>query len=102
MSISGYAGPVPVPLAEYESVVRSQTRRTRVNRETLSRAFHDLSLTPEMIDKLGPALVSRSSMFLYGPSGTGKSSLAERLLRVYDDVVAVPWAVEVEGNIFSV
>jgi MoxR-like ATPase len=102
MGISGYAGPVPVPLAEYESVVRSQTRRTRVNRETLSRAFHDLSLSPDLIGQLGPALVSRSSMFLYGPSGTGKSSLAERLLRVFDDVIAVPWAVEVDGTIITV
>jgi hypothetical protein len=102
MSISGYAGPVPVPLAQYESAVRAQTGRARVNREILSRAFHDLSLSPDLIGKLGPALVSRSSMFLYGPSGTGKSSLAERLLRVFDDVIAVPWAVEVEGNIISV
>jgi len=101
-SVSGYAGPVPVPLAQYELAVRAQTGRARVNRETLSRAFHDLSLTPELIGRLGPALVSRSSMFLYGPSGTGKSSLAERLLRVFDDVIAIPWAVEVEGNIITV
>jgi hypothetical protein len=102
MSISAYAGPVPVPLAQYEAAVRAQTGRTRVNRETLSRAFHDLSVPPDLIARLGPALVSRSSMFLYGPSGTGKSSLAERLLRVFDDIIAVPWAVEVEGNIISV
>jgi hypothetical protein len=102
MSISAYAGPVPVPLAQYESAVRSQIGRTRVNREILARAFHDLSISPDLIGKLGPALVSRSSMFLYGPSGTGKSSLAERLLRVFDDTIAVPWAVEVEGNIITV
>jgi hypothetical protein len=102
MSISGYAGPVPVPLAQYELAVRSQTGRARVNREIVSRAFHDLSVHPDMIGKLGPALVSRNSMFLYGPSGTGKSSLAERLLRVFDDAVAIPWAVEVEGNIIMV
>ena len=102
MNISGYAGPVPVPLAQYESAVRSQIGRSRVNREILSRAFHDLSVSPDLIAKLGPALVSRSSMFLYGPSGTGKSSLAERLLRVFDDAIAVPWAVEVEGNIITV
>jgi predicted ATPase with chaperone activity len=91
-----------VPLAHYELAVRSQVGRTKVNRAALSRAFHDLALPPELISRLGPALVSRSSMFLYGPSGTGKSSLAERLLRVFDDVVAIPWAVEVDGNINSV
>jgi predicted ATPase with chaperone activity len=41
-------------------------------------------------------------MFLYGPSGTGKSSLAERLLRVFSEPVAIPYAVEVEGNIVTV
>ncbi len=102
MNLSGYAGPVPVPLAQYEAAVRSQTGSARVNRETVARAFHDLSVPPDLIARLGPALVSRSSMFLYRPSGTGKSSLAERLLRVFDDVIAVPWAVEVEGNIISV
>jgi predicted ATPase with chaperone activity len=102
MNVSGYAGPLPVPLPHYELAVRSQIGSTRVNRQILSRAFHDLSLTPDLIGRLGPALVSRSSMFLYGPSGTGKSSLAERLLRVFDDVVAVPWAIEVEGNIITV
>lgn len=102
MNVSGYVGPLPVPLAHYELAVRSQIGRTRVNRQVLSRAFHDLSLAPDLIGRLGPAIVSRSSMFLYGPSGTGKSSLAERLLRVFDDVIAIPWAVEVEGNIISV
>jgi hypothetical protein len=102
MAISPYAGPLPVPLANYELAVRSQVARTRVTREVLARAFNDLSLAPDLISRLGPALVSRSSMFLYGPSGTGKSSLAERLLRVFDDAVAIPWAVEVEGNIITV
>jgi hypothetical protein len=102
MGVSGYVGPLPVPLAHYELAVRAQIASTRVDREVLVRAFHDLSLAPEMIGRLGPALVSRNSMFLYGPSGTGKSALAERLLRVFDDVIAIPWAVEVEGNIISV
>jgi len=102
MNVSGYVGPLPVPLAHYELAVRSQVGRTKVNRAALSRAFHDLALPPELISRLGPALVSRSSMFLYGPSGTGKSSLAERLLRVFDDIVAIPWAIEVDGNIISV
>ena len=38
-------------------------------------------------------------MFLYGPAGTGKTSLAERLLRVYGDQLVMPYAVEVDNQI---
>ena len=48
----------------------------------------------QVLEQLGPALVAQKSMFLYGPSGTGKSSLAERVLRIYNDRIAVPLAVE--------
>jgi hypothetical protein len=100
--ISRYVGPVPVSLANYESAVRSQVARTRLNRARLIQAFEDLTLPPDLLNQLGPALVAQKSMFLYGPSGTGKSSLAERVLRIYEDRIAVPFAVEAGGNIISV
>jgi hypothetical protein len=102
MSISGYTGPLPVPLANYELAVRSQTGSPRINREILTRAYRDLSLSPELVGRLGQGMVSRRAMILYGPSGTGKSSLAERMLRVFTDVIAVPFAVEIDGNIISI
>jgi hypothetical protein len=102
MRISPYAGPLPVPLAHYELAVRSQVWRTQINHAALVRAYDDLSLKPDLLARLGPALVSGNSMFLYGPSGTGKTSLAVRIPRVLNDTVAIPWAVEVEGNIISI
>jgi predicted ATPase with chaperone activity len=54
-----------------------------------------------LLDQLGPALISQKSIFLYGPTGNGKTSLAERMLRVYDDSVLIPYAVEVDGQIIS-
>jgi predicted ATPase with chaperone activity len=73
-----------------------------VNAALLKEAYADLTLDEDMIGRLGPALTACRSMFLYGPSGTGKSSLAERLLRVFKEPVAIPYAVEVEGNIVTV
>jgi len=102
MQVSRYRGPAPVSLAQYEAAVRSQVARTRLNRARLARMYEDLTLDPGMLEQLGPALVAQNSMFLYGPSGTGKTSLAGRLLRVYEDRIAVPWAVEIEGEIVSV
>jgi len=102
MQISRYCGPAPVPISLYEAAVRSQVARTKLNRRRLARMYEDLTLDNVLLEKLGPALVAQTSMFLYGPSGTGKSSLAERLLRVFDDRIAVPYAVEVDGSIISV
>jgi len=46
-----------------------------------------------LLDQLGPAIISQSSIFLYGPTGSGKTSLAERMLRVYQDAIwfPTPW-----------
>jgi hypothetical protein len=41
-------------------------------------------------------------MFLYGPPGTGKSSVAERIVRAYEDFVFVPYCIEVDGQIISI
>lgn len=99
MHVSRYIGPVPVSINQYDRVVRSQVARLNVNRRSLCEAYRDLTLGSELLDQLGPALVSQSSMFLFGPSGTGKSSLAERLFRISKDYVAVPYAIEVDGSI---
>ena len=50
---------------------------------------------------MGPALISQNSIFVYGPTGNGKTSLAERMLRVYQDAVLMPYAVEVDTQVIS-
>ncbi len=99
MHVSRYIGPVPVSITHYDRAVRSQVVKLAVNRKILCEAYRDLTLGSELLNQLGPALVSQSSMFLFGPSGTGKSSLAERLFRISKDAVAVPYAIEVDGSI---
>ena len=101
-SASGrYCGSAPVSLAAYTSSVRGQTSRLRVNRDMLRRAFSDIVVSDAMLDAIGPALISQRSVFLYGPSGTGKTTIAERLTRVYDDGILVPYSVEVDGQIVT-
>jgi hypothetical protein len=99
--ISQYAGAAPVSLKDYSAATRAQSAKVTIDRKTLRSALSDLVVTDRMLDALGPALISQSSVFLYGPSGNGKTSIAERMLRVYQDAVLIPYAVEVDNQVIS-
>src|SRR6188768_384835 len=100
--ISQYAGACPVSLNEYHAATRQQTAKLQIDRRTLRQSFTDLIVTDRLLDQLGPALISQNSIFIYGPSGNGKTSIAERMLRVYQDAVLIPYAVEVDNQIISI
>ena len=92
----GYVGPAPVPLADYERVVRAQSRRLRpLTRDAVHAAFADTVVRPALLDRLGPAVNSGRPLFIHGPSGTGKSFIARRLSRLLGDPVLVPHAIAV-------
>ena len=98
-----YAGPAPVSLESYADVVRLQSvMEVVVHRPDLEKAFDNLVIGDAMLDQLGAALVSGQSIILYGPTGTGKTAIAETLPRIYKDSVWIPHAVEVQGQIITV
>jgi hypothetical protein len=94
-----YVGPAPVSIQHYHERVRMQAAKIKLNRESLRKAFSDLVLPDGLLDQLGPSVIGHQSLFLYGSTGNGKTSIAERLLRVYQDKVLIPYAVEVDGHI---
>jgi hypothetical protein len=100
--ISHYSGPAPVSLANYNKLVRNQAASPSVNRSLLERALSDLVVTTRFLDELGPALASQKAIFLYGPTGNGKTSVVRRLSAIYQDVVAIPYAVEVDGQVIVI
>jgi hypothetical protein len=99
--VSQYAGACPVSLNDYHAAIKAQGAKVNVDRQVLRDAFSDLIVTDRMLDQLGPAIISQTSIFVYGPTGNGKTSLAERMLRVYKDSVMIPYAVEVDNQIIS-
>jgi len=99
--VSQYAGACPVSLTDYQAAVKAQNAKVHVDRQTLRNAYSDLIVTDRMLDQLGPAIISQTSIFVYGPTGNGKTSLAERMLRVYKDAILIPHAVEVDNQIIS-
>ena len=99
-----YSGPTPVTLEDYVRRIRAQSvRGIDVTPRDISRAFEHLVLDAQMLDQLGTAVVSGRGIFLYGPTGTGKTTLAETLTRLfYSNQVWLPYAVEVDGQIITV
>ena len=94
-----YAGPAPVSIQQYHEVVKAQAAQVKLSRESLRKAFDDLVLPDQLLDQLGPSLIGHQSLFMYGGTGNGKTSIAERILRIYRDTILVPYAVEVDGHI---
>src|SRR5579872_1355165 len=101
LTISKYAGAAPVSLGDYTAAIKAQAAEVDISRKSLRNALSDLVVTDQVLDKLGPAVISQTSIFLYGPTGNGKTSLAERLLRVYQDSILMPYAVEVDAQIIT-
>ncbi|MBE0659113.1 MAG: AAA family ATPase [Bryobacteraceae bacterium] len=99
--ISQYAGACPVSLKDYSAAAKAQSAHVKIDRRALKAAFSDLVIPDRLLDQLGPALISQNSIFLYGPSGNGKTSIAERMLRVYVDGVLIPYSVEVDNQIIN-
>lgn len=104
LAIDAYVGPVPVSLNDYVMRVRSQSvRDIEVTPQEMQFTFKDLVLEEGTLAQLGTAVVSGRAIFLYGPAGTGKTSIAEKLSDVFrKDTVYIPYAVEVDGQIITV
>lgn len=95
----GYRGPAPVTLAAYREIVRAQSQsNTPVTRARVHEAFSDIVIRPELLDRLGPAMTSGRSLFIYGSPGTGKTFIARHLTRLLGPPVLVPHAVIVGEN----
>lgn len=99
MQISHYTGPAPIAVENYFAAVRKQVANIQLDRSFIKSALSDLVLTNELVDQLGPALISQNSIFLYGPTGNGKTSIVKSLFRVFQDTVLIPYAVEFDGQI---
>lgn len=104
LALSHYVGAAPVSLEHYVQVVRQQSVRDLVvHLPDVRRAFSSLVLEEDTLNKIGTALNSGSSIFLYGPSGTGKTAIATTLPRVMaSDRVWVPHAVQTDGQVITV
>lgn len=95
-----YAGPAPVPLTTYiEAVHRQAIGSISVQQTSIRNSFDDIVISDAMLRRVGPAVNSARSIFLYGPPGNGKTTIAERMARLLGGSVYLPHAIYADGQI---
>ncbi|MBE7474691.1 MAG: ATP-binding protein [Anaerolineae bacterium] len=99
-----YVGPCPVTLNHYVNVVKLQAQSRPLVREAdVQQALRSLVLSPDIVDRVGPAVNSFKSMFLYGPPGNGKTSIAKIIGRgLLPGNVMIPYAIFEDGQVIKV
>jgi predicted ATPase with chaperone activity len=99
-----YVGPVPVSVSRYNQAIELQTKGTRqITQELVREALSDLVLAEGFDKKIGPAINSASSLFLYGPPGNGKTTISMHISKLVSgtDPIWIPYSLTAGGQIIQ-
>ncbi len=103
LDMNGYIGPAPVSLEAYsDMVLRQSAAREMIHPDEVHRAMSGLVLPEATIQTLGLVVNSRRSLFMTGPSGNGKTTIATALHRAQSGEIWVPYAIDVDGQVIKV
>lgn len=103
LEICRYVGPAPVSLSEYKKMVEFQTiKNIVISEEIVKKAFLHLILSEDLLKQLGPAVSSGKAIFIYGPPGNGKTTIAETIGKILPETVYMPYSIIVGGQIIMV
>lgn len=101
---SQYIGPAPAPLEKYNKAIMWQAHREKVNPERVKEALSHLILPSGFHRHIGPALNSGTSLFLYGPPGNGKTTIAQAMAMLVagGDTIWLPYAITIGGQYIQI
>jgi hypothetical protein len=100
LEVNGYMGPAPVSLEAYSAMLRWEFARTPdVKPEHVTTALSSLVLTPKAIELAGLAASSGRSLFIYGPSGNGKSSVGRQIHSALQGDFWMPYCISIRGSV---
>ena len=101
---SQYAGPAPVPFEVYNEAIRRQkSGHLAVTTRTMRQILSQMVISESAFQRLGPALNSGTSIFLYGPPGNGKTSIARAFGNlVLSQTMYIPYALYLDGQVIKV
>lgn len=102
---SQYVGPAPIPIEKYSRMMALQTgRKLQITPGHVQEALEDLVLPPGFHRRIGPAINAGTSLFLYGPPGNGKTTIAQNIAELIAgaDPIWIPYAVTTGGYIISI
>jgi energy-coupling factor transporter ATP-binding protein EcfA2 len=98
-----YFGPAPVSLEDYQDrIQRQRVTNEHITRTDLDAAFAGLVMSERFVSRLGPAINSGNAILIYGPAGNGKTTVAEIVGKIFQNVIYVPYCVDIDGEIMKV